>query len=172
MESRSLCLSPISCATIPAVGRRVFQVWVYQAPRTLHGLSGQSLGDVGQGGPGQGPADGEGEVSCGSGGDTQLEGWFTCAGVHLGRNVRAKYMAVCWLVACSYLAGVDATLHITSTQVVGLDGPSIKLSAVADFEVDEIDHGLLQDIRRSSSCKQIRGIGTWQLIASSSPPPR
>lgn len=172
MEGRSLCLSPISCATIPAVGRRVFQVWVYQAPRTLHGLSGQSLGDVGQGGPGQGPADGEGEVSCGSGGDPEQEGWFTCAGVHLGRNVRAKYMAVCWLVACSYLAGVDATLHITSTQVVGLDGPSIKLSAVADFEVDEIDHGLLQDIRRSSSCKQIRGIGTWQLIASSSPPPR
>lgn len=43
-----------------------------------------SLGDVGQGGPGQGPADGKGEVSCGSGGDSELEGWFTCAGVCLG----------------------------------------------------------------------------------------
>lgn len=134
------------------------------------GSLGRVLGMWDKGGPGQGPADGKGEVSCGSGGDPELEGWFTCAGVHLGRNVRAKYMAVCWLVACSYLAGVDATLHITSTQVVGLDGPSIPPAAVAEFEVDEIDHGLLQDIRRSSSCKQIRVIGTRQLIASSFPP--
>lgn len=48
------------------------------------------------------------------------------------------------------LAGVDATLHITSTQVVGLDGPSIPPAAVAELGVNEMDHGLLQDIGRSS----------------------
>lgn len=134
------------------------------------GSLGRVLGMWDKGGPGQGPADGKGEVSCGSGGDPELEGWFTCAGVHLGRNVRAKYMAVCWLVACSYLAGVDATLHITSTQIVGLDGSSIPPAAVAEFEVDEIDHGLLQDIRRSSSCKQIEELAPGNSLPVLSPP--
>lgn len=54
-----------------------------------------SLGDMGQGEPWQGPADGKGEVSSRSGGDPELEGWLACAGVRLGRYVRATHMAVC-----------------------------------------------------------------------------
>lgn len=55
---------------------------------------------------------------------------------------------------------------------MGLDGPSIPPAAVAEFEIDEIDHGLLQDIRRSSSCEQIEELAPDNSLPVLSPPPR
>ena len=49
--------------------------------------------------------------------------------------------------ACgSYLAGVDAALRVTSTQVVAVEHPVVPVAAVAEVEVEEVDLGLLQDL--------------------------
>lgn len=53
----------------------------------------------------------------------------------------------------SYLAGVNATLRVASTQVVGVDVPTVPLAAVADLDVDKVDLGLLQDITWCLSCE-------------------
>ena len=54
----------------------------------------------------------------------------------------------CVLACSSYLAGVDAALRITSTQVVAVHSPSIPAAAVAEVEVNELHLGLLQDTVR------------------------
>ena len=65
----------------------------------------------------------------------------------LGGCAGAVCAAGCCLVAGSYLAGVDAALRVASTQVVGVDGPCVPPAAVAEADVDEVNLGLLQDIR-------------------------
>ena len=59
-----------------------------------------------------------------------------------------------WVMACSYLAGVNVAFWVTSTQVVGVDVPCIPVSAVAELEIDELDPGLLQVISFTCSCEQ------------------
>ena len=74
----------------------------------------------------------------------------------MGSCGRAARAAGAWLVARSYLAGVDATLRIASTDVVGVDGPFVPAAAVTDPGINEVDLGLLQHICRSSSCEEHR----------------
>lgn len=49
-----------------------------------------------------------------------------------------------WLLSqSSYLAGVKATHWVTSTQVLGVDGPCVPEAAVTELGINEVDLGLL-----------------------------
>lgn len=74
-----------------------------------------------------------------------------CVGVVLLRL--PALLGAAWLVSHSYLAGVDATLWVTSTQVLSVDGPCIPEAAVTEPDVNKVDLGLLQDITWSLSCE-------------------
>ena len=120
-------------------------------PRTLGGLSGQSAMPLGQEGHWAGACRwGRGYKPPG-GGDLKWEGHWP-GQAHAGPCWRSCVWRGClcygaWLVARSYLAGVNAALRIASTDVVRVDGPSVPPAAVTDVDINEADLGLLQHIR-------------------------
>lgn len=103
------------------------------------------------GNTGQGPAYGEVEGSSNSGGH---RGWESD---WLGK----ARPGLCWVallgaekfVSHSYLAGVDATHWVASTQVLSVDGPCVPEAAVTELDINEVDLGLLQDITWSLTCE-------------------
>ena len=110
-------------------------------------------------GPGQGPAHGEGRVRPPAVGTQPWECEWPAKGrdgARLGGCGGAACAAGAWLVARSYLAGVDAALRIAGTDVVGVDGPPVPAAAVTDPGINEVDLGLLQRVCRSSSCEEHR----------------
>lgn len=125
-------------------------IWTYGLPGARDGLSGQRPRALGQGGHWARTC------SWGRGGEPQQRwrpsgGRVTCQAKHAPGDVWALRQGCrcCRGLTCStsYLAGVDATLRIASAQVVAVDGPSVPPAAVAEVDINELDLGLLQDIR-------------------------
>lgn len=74
-----------------------------------------------------------------------------------------------WLVPHSYLAGVDATHWVSSTQVLSVDGPCVPEAAVTELGINDVDLGLLQDIAWSFNCEHRKKQSIWQLLGHSLP---
>lgn len=113
-----------------------------------------------KGGTGQAGVDGECVGSPHSGGEPGLGGRLSgraeqalgCVGAVLPGL--PALLGAEWLVARSYLAGVDGALWVTCTQVVGVDFSCVPAAAVAELGTDELDLGLLQVIAWFLSCEQ------------------